>query len=108
MPNYPSISGGVETPTVTPTQIVTSGEISKTGKVVNATIGVKPTSSGFSNVFTNFPKPTHGVRALGITSGGAIANSWIYIDTTGLVRVYSINSDLNSTLLFTITYITSD
>ena len=98
----------METPKVTPTQIVTRADISKTGKVVNATIGVKPTSSGFSNVFTDFPKPTHDVRALGITSGGAIANSWIYIDTTGLVRVYSVNSDLNISLLFSITYITSD
>lgn len=108
MPNYPSISGGVETPTVTPTQIVSSLEISKTGQVVDATIGVRPTTYAFSTIASDFPKAIHGVRTLGINSGGGMIKSWMSVNTDGIARVYCDNNDVNSLLLFSVTYITSE
>ena len=43
--------------------------------------------------------------ALGITSGGVLAESWINVDETGVLKIYANPADLNKQLLFSMTYI---
>ena len=98
----------METPSVTPTSIAGRIDIKKVGHVVNATVAVTPTVASFSNVATGFPKAPFTVRATGIQSSGSMANSFLTVETTGLVRVCAGSADLNKSLLFSITYITED
>lgn len=98
----------METPSVTPTSIAGRIDIKKVGHVVNATIAVTPTASSFANVATGFPKAPFTVRTTGIVSSGAMASSFLTVETTGLVRVCASNADINKSLLFSITYITED
>ena len=103
------VSKGVEVVPVTTTSIVNSIQVKKAGNVVTATLSITPTEGGFSSISSNFPKPAiAAMRVLGINSGGEICRSWIVIYDTGNVNIYSITSELNTTLLFSIAYVTTD
>ena len=100
------VRGGVETPSVTPTSISGEINIKKVGHVVNATIAVTPTVSGFSNVATNFPPALFTNRFTGVVaSSGQISKSFCSVESTGLCRV-NCTGEINVQLLFSFTYIT--
>lgn len=103
------VSKGVEVISVTKTSIVNSVQIRRAGNVVNATISVTPTTSGFSAIATGFPRAAlQAVRSLGTDSGGRMISSWLVMYDTGNAQVYCHTDDINKILLFSITYITSD
>jgi len=105
MPFFESGGGTVTTPNISPITGATI-RIRRCGQVVTLTLVYTPTVQGFTNLATGMPKtavnPFYG---LGITSGGVLAESWINVDETGVLKIYANPADLNKQLLFSITYI---
>jgi len=73
---------------------------------VTLTVVYTPTAQGFINLATDMPKTAvNPFYALGITSGGVLAASWINVDETGVLKIYANTADLNKQLLFSMTYV---
>ena len=95
--------------TPTKTSVVNSFGFRKSGHIVSFYFSATPTAASFVDVFTNAPKLATGeMYFYGISSGGATLKTWCAVYSSGLIRLYVNASEVNATMIFSGTYISSE